>query len=247
MHRSKSRRQSSHSMVETLEDRRLFAVGIAVAGNSIAFTGNAANDTLIVNDDGLPGGTISGFRTIGAGVLVPFGPFPNINIVNMNMGAGSDTVRYSLNGDMLAGGVRYINANMEDGSDSFSFSATNDIDLGPNAYVNLTARGGLGKDKLSVFHKGELDGLLVANLFGDDGEDTLITDVLFDNGSAGTFNTNSRGGWGNDAIDVLVRKVNVFDPTAISAWARGEGNVDTIRRTVWAANDATCEIVAVVP
>src|SRR5262245_24164272 len=90
----------SHGAIsfDTLESRRLFAVAIRfVAPDQLTFTGDGANDTVIINDNG--SGVISGQITTPAG-LVAFGPTPPIiKQIEVKTNAGDDYVRYTLTAD----------------------------------------------------------------------------------------------------------------------------------------------------
>jgi hypothetical protein len=239
-------RTSTTRPVEPLEPRQLFAVTVApIWPDTLILTGDAANDAINIYDNG--SGLIQGSATDAVGGMTPFGPFPNIRRIVVNTGAGSDRVFYNLYGDNLAGGATFLNVDLGDGDDVFQFYAANDIDMGPNAYLDVKVRGGAGKDYLWALYRGELDGQMNINMDGGDGDDRLITDVKFDPGSTGAFLAGSFGGKGNDAIDLLVRKSNPFDPTFINALASGGDDTDQITRTPWAFNDATCEFVSVVP
>jgi Ca2+-binding RTX toxin-like protein len=232
--------------MEDLESRQLCSVTVVhVAPDTLVLTGNAANDTVYLYDNGM--GVVNGLATNPAGVLAPFGAFAGVHRIFMSMGAGRDYVNYQRYGDTLAGGATYINAKMGDGDDLFQFYAGNDIDLGPNAYVDLRVYGEGGKDTLTAFYRGELDGHLNVIFDGGDGDDLLHTEAKLDFGSAGGFLARSYGQAGNDNIDMLVRKANPADPAWVSAFASGGAGIDMLHRTALAFNDATCEFVWVVP
>ena len=231
---------------EPLEGRRMFAVTPSMpAADTLVFTGDAADDQVMIYDNGM--GTLHGSYTVAPGVTAPFGPVGGIRYVRVDTGMGNDVVGYQVYGDMLVGGLRDITVTLGDGNDTRRFGATHDIDKGPNSYVVLRAFGQSGRDHLSVLHRGELDGQFLVGLWGGKDSDSLYTDVKFDFGSTGAFTTRSYGEDGDDKISLLVRKSNPFDPTAISAWASGGTGVDSVTRTPLASNDATCEIVTVVP
>jgi hypothetical protein len=243
--------QASHvPLVENLEDRRLFAVAVAlVAPDTLNFTGNAAADTLSIRDNGL--GMIQGTITNAAGVPVAFGPFVNIRRVNIRMGGGDDVVTYEFTGDLVGGPLarRRVNVNLGGGDDTFKLNATTDIDLGPTARLEVNATGGpgLGRDDLGANYHGELDGGWKLNMNGGNADDHVLADVLFDQGSAGRFGARLIGGNQDDNIGVLVHKANPADPIIINAGASGGNQFDVITRTPLATNDATCEVVNVVP
>lgn len=251
MNRTRTHRQSqttaaARTAFEALEGRRMCSVTPSMpAADTLVFTGDSADDTVVLYDNGM--GAINGSYTVAPGVMASFGPIGGIRNVMIDTGKGNDQVYYKVFGDMLVGGARTIGVTLGDGNDVLRFDAANDIDMGPNSYVNLRASGGAGNDYLGVLHRGELDGQFITTLSGGAGKDQLYTDVKFDPGSTGKFYNRSWGDDGDDAISLLVRKSNPADPTFIDALASGGTGFDNVTRTPWAANDATCEIVSVVP
>lgn len=238
------RKSANPISFDTLEGRRLFAVAIGfVAPDKLTFTGDAADDTVIINDNGA--GTVSGQVTNPAGVLVPFGPVFGIKQLDVKTLDGNDYVRYTLTGDPTV--VHNHRVDLGLGDDVFKMDATADIDFGPNIYLAMNAQGGLGKDYMAAYYRGEMDGRMDLTLDGGWGDDRLITDARFDAGSTGGFVAREWGNDGNDTLDLLVRKTNPADPIFINALASGGNGIDSVTRTPWAANDATCEFVAVVP
>jgi hypothetical protein len=245
-HRRNQNIAATAAAVESLEGRRLFAVTLAMpAPDTLVFTGDSADDTVVIYDNGT--GTLHGSYTVAPAVSAAFGPVGGIRQVYVDTGKGNDQVYYKVFGDMLVGGARYIGVSLGEGDDVMRFDAANDIDMGPNSYVNLRASGGNGNDYLGVLHRGELDGQFITTLSGGAGKDQLYTDVKFDPGSTGSFFNRSYGDDGDDAITLLVRKSNPADPTIINALASGGAGWDNITRTPLAANDATCEVVSIVP
>jgi hypothetical protein len=229
---------------DTLESRRLFSVTIGfVAPDKLTFTGDAANDTVIINDNAA--GVISGQITTPAG-LVAFGPTPPIiKQIEVKTNAGDDYVRYTLTADPTV--AHNVSVDLGVGNDVFKMDATADIDIAPNNYLRVNVLGDWGKDYIAAYQRGELDGRMEMLMDGGSDDDTLITDVRFDPGSTGSFIGREWGSDGDDRMDLLVRKANPADPTFISAFASGGNGIDTLTRTIWASNDATCEFVTVVP
>jgi hypothetical protein len=236
--------QNSSNGLETLEDRRLFAVAIGfVAPDMLTFTGDGQADTLVLKDNGA--GVFSGERNNAVGAMIPFGPIGGIRRIQVQMNGNNDTVRYELGADPTTG--RQVSVDLGSGNDYFTMTAAPDIDFAGNTYLALKVTGQAGDDYLTAFHRGELDGRMELILDGGDGNDRLVHDVMFDAGSTGGFVARSFGGNGNDFQHLLVRKTLAADPVFINALASGGAGWDNLTRTPWAANDATCEIVAVVP
>jgi hypothetical protein len=242
---STSTSASTARAVEELEERRMFAVSVVpVWPNTLVLTGNAANDVVVINDNG--NGVVTGAATNLIGGMTPFG-FGGIRNIIVRTNDGNDLVRYNLNGDNLAGGATRLDVRLGNGNDTFDMYAGNDIDMGPNAYHSVNVLGEKGKDYLRAFYRGENDGQMRLVLDGGEEDDRLYTDYRFDLGSTGKFFARSLGQRGNDTMHLLVRKAFPFVPVAIDALGSGGGDIDKLTRTPWAANDATCEFVWVVP
>jgi hypothetical protein len=173
---------------EALEGRELFAVTVTfVAPDTLRFTGDAQADTAVIYDNGA--GTLYGSRNEFFGLSVPFGPYPNIRKVEINMGANNDRVRYTFTGDVPSGGTRYVSALMGDGLDNFRLEMGADVDLMAGSYVNVRVNGGNGDDVLTTRYHGEVDGVLSMTLDGGAGWDRVVTDNHADAGSTGLIHT----------------------------------------------------------
>jgi hypothetical protein len=220
----------------------MFAVVAGFAAGTLTLTGNFQNDTIVLNDNGA--GLVNGSANNGFGVMIPFA-FAGVNRVVINAGAGNDTVRYNFSNDVL--GYHQVQAWMGTGNDSFNLTAQNDIDILGNCTLEARVFGEAGDDKLAIFHRGEVDGTQYLTLDGGDGQDTLVHDIHLDAGSSGYCYARSLGQMGDDKQQLLVRKAVVADPIAINAVASGGAGFDNLTRTPWAFNDATCEVVAVIP
>ena len=234
--------------VECLEDRRLFAVAIAMpAADTLVFTGNFQNDQVYIYDNGT--GTMQGWVSNAVGALVPFGPVPGIRNVHVDTGDGNDTVAYTVTGDMWPGGMHTLGVKLGTGDDTFRYYAGNDIDIWANENVYTRVFGDKGNDLLSYFHRGEVDGKVSLTMDGFEGHDRLITDEKFDAGSTGSFSTRSYAGAGKDRVDLLVRKSNPFDPIAITAFAHSgaDADWDELTRTALATDDGLFNVVNVIP
>ena len=237
-------RKSRTAAFESLEDRRLFAVAMALVGPGVlGFQGDAANDTIYLYDNG--NGVISGSRSVGGGVMAPFGPIAGISRCSISTMGGDDRVYHTVYGDVLAGS-HTVSGSLGDGNDYFSSYAGNDIDIFAGARLDVRVTGDLGNDTMKVLQSGEVDGTMTVALLGMAGDDTMVADVRCDAGSSGQVYAELSGFDGNDRIDLLVRK-NFFDPVSIGGYASGGNGFDVVNRTVWCSNDVTCEIVAVVP
>jgi hypothetical protein len=233
--------------VESLERRDLFSWTLAMpAADTLVLTGDFNHDRAYIYDNG--NGVISGqLYNHAAAAYVPFGPIGGIRAVQINAGKGDDFVSYSVIGDRILAGHRYVSADMSYGNDVLSYYAGNDIDTAAGAAFDVRAILGQGNDTLRAHQYGELDGYLGIAAAGQDGDDILTTDVRLQGGSTGKFFAVSYGDAGKDGINMLVRKDFFFDPVSISARASGGADFDTVNRTFLASNDATCEIVNIVP
>jgi hypothetical protein len=236
--------RTNRSLFESLENRTMFAVGIVfTAPDMLTFTGNGANDTIIIDDNGA--GVVSGQATNFFGVVTPFPAFAGIHRITINTNGGNDTVTYNLNGDPSTFNI--VNAHLGVGNDAFKMNALADIDVFGNRTLDVRTFGEAGDDYIALYQRGEIDGYdyLVAD--GGDGQDILTHDIKVDAGSAGFLYAQSLGQMGDDKQSMLVRKVAFADPIFINAVASGGAGFDNITRTPWAINDATCEVVSVIP
>jgi hypothetical protein len=232
---------------ETLEGRQMFTVVPSVpSAGVLVFTGDAANDSVNIYDNGA--GLISGNYTNAAGTQTPFGWVGGFQTIYVNTGAGNDAFTYQIIADNLGGGARYVRSNLGAGDDVSRFYAGNDIDLGPNAYYDINVYGGDGRDYISAFYRGELDGSLRLIQTGAAGDDTLYIDARLDFGSSGHFFARQYGNDGDDTVTLTPRKAFAFDPVSVDAGADGGAHVlgDRLTRTAlaWGIN---FEGLAVVP
>jgi hypothetical protein len=237
----------SRTTVESLERRDLFSWTVAMpAADTLVLTGDWNADRAYIYDNG--NGVISGqLYNHAAAAYVPLPAIGGIRAVHINSGRGDDFVSYQVIGDRLLAGHRYVSADLSDGNDVLSYYAGNDIDTAAGAAFDVRAIFGAGNDTLRAHQYGELDGYLGIAAAGQDGDDVLTTDVRLQAGSSGKLFATSFGDAGKDTINMLIRKDFFFDPVSISASASGGADVDTVNRTFLASNDATCEIVNIVP
>jgi hypothetical protein len=243
----KSSANAATRPIESLEARQMFTVTPSVpAPGVLVFTGDAANDQVNIYDNGA--GAIAGNYTNAVGGLTGFGWVGGFNTIYVNTGAGNDTFTYQIIADNLAGGARYVKAHLGDGHDTARFYAGNDIDLGPNAYYDISVYGDAGKDTISAFYQGELDGQLRLTQDGGLEDDVLTLDARLDVGSSGHFFARQYGREGDDTMSLTPRKAFFFDPVTVDALADGGPHLagDHLTRTPLAA-DINVEFLTVVP
>src|SRR5687768_5565409 len=211
---------STTSPIEALESRQMMTVTPSVpAPGVLVFSGDAANDAVNIYDNGA--GAIMGNYTNAGGTQTPFGWVGGFQTIYVLTGAGNDTFTYQIINDNLGGGARYVRADLGAGHDTHRFYAGNDIDLGPNAYYDINVIGGAGKDHMSAFYQGELDGQLRLLQNGGLEDDYVSIDAKLDFGSSGKFFARQWGSDGDDTMNLQVRKSFFFDPVIIDAQADG--------------------------
>jgi hypothetical protein len=208
--------------LEVLEDRRLLAVSITVDGSTLFIKGSNSANTVVIMDTGsatagnFVGSTIDGITTGDLAGTV-------ITHVVVKLKDGSDTVTYSLSGDVVA--PRDCTVNFGSGKDTFTFTEGEDISASGALAFYLNNNGG-GADTIDISYSGELDGNLVASIVGGSGKETVDSDYTFSSGSAGFFNANYNMGEGNDSVTLSA--VNLASSSAtILALVDGDDGDDT--------------------
>jgi hypothetical protein len=237
----------SRNTVESLERRDLFSWSVAMpAADTLVLTGDWQDDRATIYDNG--NGVISGqLYNHAAAAYVPLPAIGGIRAVYINAGKGDDSVSYQVTGDRVLAGHRFVSADMSYGNDVLMYYAGNDIDTAANSAFDVRATMGDGNDTLRAYQYGELDGYLGIAASGGEGDDILTTEVRLQAGSTGKLFATSFGDAGKDTVNMLIRKDFFFDPVTINSNASGGADFDTCNRTFLATNDATCEVVNIVP
>lgn len=216
--------------VQALEGREVPACIVALAGTeTLNITGNNANDTIVVNDNGA--GTIWGTATGVAGVFTYTG-IKNINIstnggldrvtynltrdlqpdqqrvIDVNLGRGDDTFTANLfnsvaNGvgsDLLKNSMLAINVAAGSGNDRLTLNAQHDVDIQSGASLKTSFDGNEGADLILGYYRGENDGSVAFDFDGGIGSDTVRGNLREDAGSVGASAGTVLGGDGNDKL-----------------------------------------------
>ena len=218
LHGSRGRAHASPRL-EALEDRHLLSVTFSQVGDVLTIKGDAKNNTVTVWDDGsdAPNNiTAKGDKKL-------FTSSSAVHTINIDTGAGNDTINYQI-GDLnwssrnitINAGVGNDKVTLTTGTLNSKFQAY--VDLGPgndtyqgstdgaNLYtpdeVEIIVEGGAGNDKMTFSNLSDLDGggTYYAALGGGSGNDTLkLTNQA--NLTTGTqAMLELRGGSGNDHL-----------------------------------------------
>lgn len=187
MNRKKTR-ASFRPKLELLEGRAVPSAVVTVTGHLLTIQCDAADDTVVLYDDGAGG--ITGFATD------QFNNFVNINasgITEISVGTnqGNDRVAYFLVNDLQAGQQQLLSAiDLGAGNDYFT------------AYMHDPTTG-VGSDI-------QAGASLIMGVFGGDGNDTLIVDATrdVDIGAGGRLKAVFLGNAGNDRLDMAYRGEN---------------------------------------
>jgi hypothetical protein len=244
------RRNKSCLSVSPLEGREVPACIVSYPNpETMVVTGNAANDVVILRDNGF--GVVSGWAT-GAGFFGHAG----IKNIQVFTGDGADRVYYHLQGHLqpgqqravtawLGNGNDYFLANLHnpagvasdlragsnlsiaahggDGSDHLVANALGGVDVASGAKLAVNLDGGNSNDLIRAYYAGENDGTVAFNLDGGFGNDRIHGYVYARLGSTGVISAKEDGGFGNDYMTLAVYK----PATAALALAEIDGGPGT--------------------
>lgn len=227
--------------LESLADRVVPSCTWVENGNVLTITGSQGANDIVIEDDG----TTLTITCEGESVDVS----ANITDIVLNLGAGNDTVSYTLTGDLPAGATRSIEANLSNGSDTFTGAldgnlldgSTLDVtargsngkdtlsfaapaaDVGAGASLSVEMQGGNGKDVLDATLGGVLLGDFVFLADGGNGKDEISGDLTFDAGSTGTADAEVLGRNAPDTLTLLAtdNSGDDGDPTTTDASTLG--------------------------
>lgn len=160
-----------------LEGREVPACVVALGGpDTLVVTGDGANDTVILNDNGA--GTIYGSAT-GVGAFSVSG----IKTIQVNTEGGNDRVVYNLVRNMLPNQQRVLTVGLGNtGNDVFTANLFNPrtgvgSDLMAGSALIMGVLGGAGDDRLTIYADHDVDVAAGAKLkmvlFGQDGDDII--------------------------------------------------------------------------
>ncbi len=120
--------------------------------------------------------------------------------ITANLGSGNDGMSVIQVGDMVDDANLTANLYGSSGNDNLYYLANYDVDLDSDADLNVNMYGNSGDDSLLFYYRGELDGELRLNQFGQRDEDYLYSNVTLDAGSNGDDWLMQNGGDGVDQV-----------------------------------------------
>ncbi|HMP18215.1 MAG TPA: calcium-binding protein [Gemmatales bacterium] len=120
-------------------------------------------------------------------------------------GAGNDSISTSIAGNVAANRTAVIYQDGGTGNDSLDFHMS-DQGIGDLARVSLIQRGGLGNDTLNAHIQGLIQGTLLVNQFGGNGNDKIDTNILANWASRGTIRARALGDSGNDNLLMSIKR-----------------------------------------
>lgn len=193
--------------LESLAAREVPAV--LVSGSVLEFTGTAGADYFEVTDSGAAGGNNVAYRTTPNGNFILVGP--HISVIDIDTGAGIDTVRHTITGNMAGGPRRTVIADLGDADDELVSTVNGTIAGNLPAGLTLNVSGGNGGDEITGRLNGDIQGTASVRYGffgggdpGDPGCDFM--NVFLDNdvdiGQGASFDANVYGGSGNDNIQL---------------------------------------------
>jgi hypothetical protein len=194
--------------LESLDQRIVPTITPTVVPNAsgvgIVLTGDASNDDAQIRDFG------NGVVTVKANGGASNWTFFNVNRITVNTEDGHDSVKYNLDGNLLAHRSQSVfvglgsNLSPNPGNDSFVATLRPGIAIQNGARLQINADGGGGNDYLAV------------------------TAINVDVKPGGWMKTTVTGGYGNDVVAQLYR-YGEMDGTLALRSLGGKGN-DTIRQ-----------------
>jgi hypothetical protein len=202
------------------------------AGNdkvAVAFTNSVIQNGSIVGVEALLGLGANTFQWTKTGPLVA-----STMSIDVEGGAGPDTVTTFLGSALSAGARYFVNADLGGGNDVFNgLLDFNTFSLTGSSEAHFRALGGLGNDILSVTRNGTVGnvlhqgGIFDVDLVGGAGNDSLTVDVAgnsYNPSANALLRLRADGGVGTDVlavrVDAQAASVPVFDASVTG----GAGN-----------------------
>ena len=123
--------------------------------------------------------------------------------LDINGGDGADTIAVTLGS--LTAAKEHITIDGGDGKDNVTVTGS-EANIDATSVLALNITGGAGADSLTTTYSGQVLGKLNVNTKGQQGADTIATNVTADPGSTGTVRAIAAGNKGVDAVTL-----NVYD------------------------------------
>lgn len=179
--------------LEAFDERCLPSVTAVPSGNILFITGDRADDQVVITDTGGPGG----LSVVADGNTIPVGS--NITAINLDMGAGNDTVTYNLIGTLTE--THFITAHLGRGADTFTANLSGQA-LAPITELPISVYGDGGGDTMNL----NATGICLQQIPGDDTSKSTLN-VYFEGGSGkDNFNINCTTVDGS-LVNVLINPV----------------------------------------
>jgi hypothetical protein len=216
--------------IQALEDRQLLSVSSTFVGGVLRLTGDSRADTIIATHHG------NGLVDVNATGLFPFskggvkkliidtqGGRDTVRVtqrgnltrdfnLDVKLGNDSDNVIVNLQGDILAGKTMNVRVQGGEESDLITVDASLDVDVqaGASLLVNMNTNDGK-TDKMAFAYRGEMDGTLDIDMFGNSGRNTLSAVIGLDavsSGQVGLGSSRMDAGRGDDTLTFLISDVS---------------------------------------
>jgi len=229
---------------DVLEDRTVPTCSISETNGTLLIVGDNSNDGVLLNDNGtrtLNGQTTSDiFVTCGTKSYDTHSLITDIRVIT---NGGADQVLYNLNVALTMGQGRRLFVDLGAGNDFFGASFADSLQ--PNTNMQIVAKGGSGRDRLSVDagavfipdtatlnvnlqggddqdivnlnFSGVVSGFVFLHADAGAGFDAINNNVTALPGSDGLLKTDVRGGPGPDRVRMFVRKSLTTDSGRIPA------------------------------
>jgi hypothetical protein len=231
--------------VESLEARWCPSVSIGVRGQVLFIRGDAAANTVAIQDDGsgnvtanIDGKSVSGSNihriyvdTHGGGDTINYSltnPLQTREFLGIETGAGNDTITLDFSQGVAAGGRLGVGVQTGGGDDNVS-ATLGSIAAKASASVNIET--GDGNSTVNFGFTGALNGSLSTRLESGDGNNTVTNNYTVDAGSTGRLRTKVEVGDGNNNLTMNILGDGVSTLKALYAKLEACSGMNTIVNT----------------
>ena len=203
--------------LESLETRLTPTVRVSVLGSAMTVLGDNAINSIAITDNGSGGITVVGdgqtFNAVGISTLRVRAQDGNdqlsytlsaastgTRVIDLDLEKGDDTASVDLKAGVASGSFTFeLQGN--DGADALTAAAGA---VAAGAIADIQVNGGKDNDVITIGFNGAVNGMLRFKGSGQDGDDTVFSEVIVAPGSTGRLDTSVRGGKGNDRLTLRV-------------------------------------------
>lgn len=235
----------SSPAVESLETRCCPSASIGIRGQLLLIRGDAAANTVAIQDDGagnvtasIDGKSVTGSNIHGIFVDTRGGddsvsytlanPLETREFFGIRTGGGADTVTLDFSKGIAAGGHLRLGVSSGGGADNVSANLGS-IAAGASAKVNIET--GDGDSTVNVGFTGWLDGGLSTRIKSGDGNNNLTANYDVNAGSTGSLRSKIEAGDGNNDLTMNITGAGAATLKALHAKIEAGTGTNTIVNT----------------